>query len=51
VLDRLPKVKNRYLWTGGRFSGYYGGLQRVFGLAKEQLNRGYSSGLRGYSAL
>jgi hypothetical protein len=38
-------VKDRRPWTGSRFGGYSGGLQRVFGLAKERLNRGYSGGL------
>jgi len=47
VLDRLSKVKNRRFRTGG----CSGGLQRVFDLVKERLNRGYSGGLRGCSAL
>jgi len=35
-----------------RWTDYYSsGLQRVFGLVKERLNRGYSGGLRGDSAL
>jgi hypothetical protein len=42
VFDRFPKVRDRRFRT----EGYSGGLQRVFGLAKERL-RGCSGGLRG----
>jgi len=43
----VPGAGDRRRWTGYRS----GGLQRVFGLAKERLNRGCSGGLRGGSAL
>jgi len=43
----VPGAGDCRRWTGCRS----GGLQRVFGLAKERLNRGCSGGLRGGSAL
>jgi hypothetical protein len=43
VFDRFPRVRDRRFRT----EGCSGGLQRVFGLAKERLNEGCSGGLRG----